>query len=77
MFGAGAVISWFVRGQGRRISDLEDKQTDLLIDLPTTYATKNDVKDGFKSVNERLDRLGEKMDRVVERNRMVDGGNNA
>jgi N12 class adenine-specific DNA methylase len=56
-----------LKGVHKRTSEIEKNHNDLQLELVEKYSTKEDVRNGFKYLGDRLDKLDEKLDRIAEK----------
>lgn len=63
----GALGGWVLKTLHAEIKDARNDHADLAKTLPETYARRDDVKDGFKSINEALGRIESKLDGKADR----------
>lgn len=73
-----ALIGWGIRARDKEMSDLRDEQQRLQVLLNRTreevakeYVTKLEVHADINRVLDRLERLDEKLDRLMERKHAV------
>lgn len=73
-----ALIGWGIRVRDKEVSDLRDEQQRLQVLLNRTreevakeYVTKVEVHADINRVLDRLERLDEKLDRLMERKHAV------
>ena len=73
-----ALIGWGIRARDKEMSDLRDEQQRLQVLLNRTreevakeYVTKVEVHADINRVLDRLERLDEKLDRLMERKHAV------
>lgn len=68
--GAGtvlAVMGWLARELWGAVSELRSDISKLREELPKTYATKNDVKDGVHELKQLLVAIDAKLDRKADK----------
>jgi cell division protein FtsB len=68
--GAGAALAvtgWFARQLWGAVSDLRADLARLREELPKTYITKDDFKDGIRELKDLLQAINEKLDRKADR----------
>lgn len=68
--GAGtvlAVMGWLARELWGAVSELRSDISKLREELPKTYATKNDVKDGIHELKQLLVAIDAKLDRKADK----------
>jgi hypothetical protein len=70
----GVVMGWFVKSLFDRIQGLEDDQKaqlkalgQILVDLPTNYARRDDLVGGMDKIFDALRRIEDKVDRKADR----------
>ena len=68
--GAGTVLTvmgWLARELWGAVSELRSDISKLREELPKTYATKNDVKDGVHELKQLLVAIDAKLDRKADK----------
>jgi hypothetical protein len=68
--GAGgglAAAGWFARQIWQAVDDLRSDLAKLREELPKTYITKDDFKDGIKELKSLLIAINEKLDRKADK----------
>jgi hypothetical protein len=69
-FGAGAAIAatgWFARQMWAAVSELRADLSKLREELPKTYLTKNDFRDGMHEIKTLLIQIDVKLDRKLDK----------
>jgi cell division protein FtsB len=69
MFGGAAlaVTGWFARQLWGAVDDLRQDLSKLREELPKTYITKDDFKDGVRELKDLLIAIDTKLDRKVDK----------
>lgn len=62
-----AVMGWLARELWGAVSELRSDISKLREELPKTYATKNDVKDGVHELKQLLVAIDAKLDRKADK----------
>jgi uncharacterized coiled-coil DUF342 family protein len=68
--GGGAALSlmgWFARELWQAVKDLRDDVSKLREELPKTYITKDDFKDGVNELKQLLIAIDTKLDRKQDK----------
>jgi len=65
--GALAACGWFARQMWAAVSELRNDLAKLREELPKTYLTKNDFKDGIHEIKTLLIAIDTKLDRKVDK----------
>ena len=61
------VIGWFARELWTAVKELKNDLGKLREELPKTYATRDDVKDGFKEVKDLLNDIYQELRRKQDK----------
>jgi hypothetical protein len=61
------VIGWFARELWSAVKELKNDLGRLREELPKTYATRDDVKDGFKEVKDLLNDIYQELRRKQDK----------
>ena len=60
------VIGWFLKGVIDESKDTKNHLNEFRIEVAQHYTHKNDLRDIMVSINERFDRIENKLDRLME-----------
>ena len=60
------VVGWFLKGAIDSAEDTKEQLADFRVEVAQHYAHKNDLRDLIKGINERFDRIENKIDRLME-----------
>ena len=61
-----AIAGWFLKGVIDSAKETKQQLTDFRVEVAQQYTHKNDLRDLIKSINERFDRIENKIDRLME-----------
>ena len=64
--GLVAVVGWFLKGALDSSKDTKEQLNNFRVEVAQQYAHKNDLRDLIKGINERFDRIENKIDRLME-----------
>ena len=59
-------IGWFLKGVIDESKDTKDDLNKFKVEVAQHYTHKNDLRDIMVSINERFDRIENKLDRLME-----------
>jgi hypothetical protein len=60
------VVGWFLKGVIDESKATKDELNKFKVDVAHQYTHKNDLRDIMVSINERFDRIENKLDRLME-----------
>lgn len=60
------IVGWFLKGVIDESKDTKDELNKFKVDVAHQYTHKNDLRDIMVSINERFDRIENKLDRLME-----------
>jgi hypothetical protein len=60
------IVGWFLKGVIDESKDTKDRFNNFRVEVAQQYTHKNDLRDIMVSINERFDRLENKLDRLME-----------
>lgn len=60
------IIGWFLKGVIDSAKQTKDDLNQFKVDVAHTYTHKNDLRDVIKQINDRFDRIEQKLDRMME-----------
>jgi len=60
------VVGWFLKGALDTAKDTKEQLNNFKVDVAHQYTHKNDLRDIIASINERFDRIENKIDRLME-----------
>ena len=60
------IVGWFLKGALDSAKDTKERLNDFRVEVAQQYTHKNDLRDIMVSINERFDRIGKKLDRIME-----------
>ena len=60
------VVGWFLKGVIDESKETKDRFNNFRVEVAQQYTHKNDLRDIMVSINERFDRLENKLDRLME-----------
>jgi predicted outer membrane lipoprotein len=61
-----AAAGWMLKALHAEIKEARQEHAALARELPSTYARRDDVRDGFSEVRDTLKRIEDKLDRKVD-----------
>jgi len=60
------IVGWFLKGVIDESKATKDELNKFKVDVAQQYTHKNDLRDIMISINERFDRIENKLDRLME-----------
>lgn len=60
------IVGWFLKGAIDTAKQTKDDLNAFKVDVAHMYTHKNDLRDVIKQINDRFDRIEQKLDRMME-----------
>ena len=64
---SSAVFGWLARELWTAVKDLKEDLSDLSVELPKTYVTRDDYRADMRDVKEMLGKIFDKLDNKVDK----------
>ena len=76
LFYAGgiALLGWLGKTLWDAVAKLKEELNAVKVDLPKTYATKDDIASRFDKIDESLNRIFDKLDKKADKQGAAAGG---